>query len=138
MTKYLVYLVFGLLRCFCEHWARHHIEAIHKICQCQLKFIPLILLMIRGQDKMNNYFSKYLGRGGWSSWAASPASTQSVAATSGMMRELGPGTMGLDIYPGVQQEIIPGFFKKMVHGEIIICCLYSYFCRVSFRICLKC
>ena len=122
MTKYLVYLVFGLLRCFCEHWARHHIEAIHKICQCQLKFIPLILLMIRGQDKMNNYFSKYLGRGGWSSWAASTSSTQSAAANRGMMRELEPVTM--------QQKNIPGFFF-LNHGDLYYL-LFVYFCKFSF------
>ena len=73
--------------------------------------------MIRGQGKTTIHVSVNWRRGGWSSWAASPASTQSVAATSGMMRELGPGTMGLDIYPGVQQEIIPGFFKNGSRGH---------------------
>ena len=103
-----------MLCCFCEHWARHHIEAIHEICQFQFKCISLILLMIRGQDKMMNYFSKYLGRGGWSSWEALPSSTQSAAANSGMMRELEPGTALCS--------------KKIFHVTVIyiICCLYTY------------
>ena len=84
-------------------------EAIRKICQCG-EFISLILLMIRGQEKTTIHVSENLRRGGWSSWAALPASTQSVAATSGMMQELEPGTMGLDTYPGVQQDIILVFF----------------------------
>ena len=118
-----------MLCCFCEHWARHHIEAIHEICQFQFKCISLILLMIRGQDKMMNYFSKYLGRGGWSSWEASPSSTQSAAANSGMMRELEPGTM--------QQENIQGFF--FIHGHLYYL-LFVYLCKFSFllRPCCAC
>ena len=75
--------------------------------------------MIRGQDKMINYFSKYLGRGGWSSWEASPSSTQSAAANSGMMRELEPGTM--------QQENIPG------HGHFYYL-LFVDLCNTAVRL----
>ena len=108
-------------------------EAIRKICQCG-KFIFSILLMIRGQEKMIIHVSENLRRGGWSNWAASPASTQSVAATSGMMRELGPGTMGLDIYPGrgLQQEFIPGILK------MFYLLLVEYFWKVSFWKCFMC
>ena len=52
--------------------------------------------MIREKEKMTTHFSENLRRGGWSSWSASPASTQPMAATSGMMRELEPDTMELD------------------------------------------
>ena len=55
---------------------------------------------------MINYFSKYLGRGGWSSWAALPSSTQSVAANSGIMQELEPGTTGATtgVFCGAEQH----------------------------------
>ena len=43
---------------------------------------------------MINYFSKYLGRVGWSSWAALPFLTQAATINSGMMQELEPGTTG--------------------------------------------
>ena len=120
-------------RVYCAHYTdiHHPLITLHwprcQICQFQYKCISLILLMIRGQDKMINYFSKYLGRGGWSSWEASPSSTQSAAANSGMMRELEPGTM--------QQENIPGFF--LIHGHLYYL-LFVYFCKFSFRKYFEC
>ena len=108
-------------RVYCAHYTdiHHPLITLHwprcQICQFQYKCISLILLMIRGQDKMINYFSKYLGRGGRSSWEASPSSTQSAAANSGMMRELEPGTM--------QQENIPGFFFNSRSFILFVVCL---------------
>ena len=107
-------------RVYCAHYTdiHHPLITLHwprcQICQFQYKCISLILLMIRGQDKMMNYFSKYLGRGGWSSWEALPSSTQSAAANSGMMRELEPGTALCS--------------KKIFHVTVIyiICCLYTH------------
>ena len=72
---------------------------------------------------MTTHFSENLRRGGWSSWAASPASTQSVAVTSGTMRELEPGTMGLDFTRGCDKKNNSGCFFLNFAG---ICCLNAY------------